>query len=149
MIDSLSTVENELTWFDNADSLETDGSIDILSLPYLPFFSNCELGDSQMYIARLMEGHPDCSLIHADDTKPVRPYPFDLDLDPTADTCSVNGRSLCPLERNGGPSTRRYGAQVHCYYEENIFEPGLRRRWYELSADEVMFYLTKQPVSYQ
>jgi len=150
-------------WFTNGDPLADDGRIRFLSLPYLPFVSNCEFGDSQVWLSRLTEQHGGCNLVSDGATRHVSPYPWEQLFDPVADGCLRFDDQVCPLVAaetsatvqpqepgvfgNTAPDRPgRHGVQVRCYYEEAVLEPGLRTRWFEKGAGETVFYLTKDPL---
>ncbi|KAA0165573.1 hypothetical protein FNF28_03425 [Cafeteria roenbergensis] len=162
-IDSPSEYLPNPLWFSSADPLAEESRVRFLSTPYLPFISNCEMGDSNVWISRLTEQHAGCSPVAPEDTRHVSPYPWDQLFDPVSDSCTRNEEQVCPLvaveteatvpEQEPGvfgntaaDRPGRFGVQVRCYYEEDIFEPGLRTRWYELGAGDTLFYLTKEPI---
>ena len=66
--DEYDIIKESSLWWDVGDTtLHRDGSdnqgFSFLSLPYFPFFSNCKGYDSHMSVSRLIEDHPNCTLI--------------------------------------------------------------------------------------
>lgn len=76
--DNIATKEAiEAGLFENGRSL--------ISLPYLPFFSNCEFYGSYIFNPTVIEAHPKCDLKAPDKTTPISDFGFGMKA--TADIC--------------------------------------------------------------
>ncbi|GMH75260.1 hypothetical protein TL16_g06700 [Triparma laevis f. inornata] len=156
--DPVALVGKTSLWWNSGDQTpyEIGGTgperFDFLTLPYLPFFSNCDGYDSYMSISRLIEEHPDCEYVHYDDTLYVSPYPWQQLLNPESDRCQV---FISDSERfdvvTGEELTTRTerGVYIDCKFEESIDTAAGGLRWYEAEADTVMYRMTKEPLDLQ
>lgn len=132
--DALTDVLRADTWWSNV----LNGT-DTIALPYLPFFSNCRGFDSHIWIAKLLESHPDCEFVSYDSTVEVNEYPWKKKTIPNADKCII--------DYNVGTASLERGITLPCLYEEDLEAGADKTRWYEASAGTVLFYLTRDPMS--
>ena len=95
-------------------------SHDFISLPYLPFLSNCDGYDSHISLSRLLEEHPDCETVDFEETMPTKEYAF-WGKNPVSDTC--------------------LGVILQCTYEEKITETRNNLRWFEALPKSKLFYI--------
>mmetsp|Transcript_12959 Transcript_12959/g.27791 ORF Transcript_12959/g.27791 Transcript_12959/m.27791 type:complete len:2710 (-) Transcript_12959:932-9061(-) len=141
-------------WWDYVDG---DGA-DFFALHYLPFFSNCREYDSHIYISKLLEMHPapHCEHIPFGDTINVRPYPWEEQMNPHADFCRLPPDELdrmyadepfCIDAEDCESKEGEYpGMRMSCVFEEDIFIPASKPRWFESGEGTALFHLTKYPV---
>jgi len=119
------------------------GEFEQMTLPYLPYFSNCYGYDSYIPISELFES-TECALPsdsstsihssrydydpipHQDDIRSVGPYDF-FDRYPIADWCELN---------------------FTCNYEEDLSLVLIALRWFEHATGKTLFQLIDQPLSY-
>jgi Flp pilus assembly protein TadB len=95
-----------------------------VSLPWLPFFMNCEYFGDHVYLYELLELMEECTLYSADDTVYVRPIPT-TGFEPTSDKCDL---------------------AFTCFFSEDTqFERSGQNYWFNLDEDTVLFYLHKKP----
>lgn len=132
--DALTDVLRADTWWSNV----LNGT-DTIALPYLPFFSNCRGFDSHIWIAKLLESHPDCEFVSYDSTVEVNEYPWKKKTTPNADKCII--------DYTVGTASLERGITLPCLYEEDLEAGADKTRWYEATAGTVLFYLTRDPMS--
>ena len=89
------TQQLDVTWWDKADNRGPNGAgLQIMALPYLPFFSNCRGYDSHVMIAKLLEDHPNCSRVAMQETEFVAQLwwqgPTGVAQRPTSDECTLS-----------------------------------------------------------
>ena len=113
-----------------------------ISLRYLPFFSNCDNYGSHMSLSRLLEDHPQCTIVDTQNTRAVHQNPFSRKKFPTGDTCMKDMLQIRLANR-----WQKRGVDLKCQYEEIIDGVSDSYRWYESKADTVLFYLTNAPVT--
>jgi hypothetical protein len=138
----LSEVKKTSAWWDEGD---TTGPFDFLMLPYLPYFSNCRGYDQSIPIAKLLETHPDCTLIPYDRTREVNQYPWYGMFTPLGDKCQAPVED--PKDEFGNTifTGTMKGIELNCTFEEDVANPASNPRWYEADGGSVIFYLTKEP----
>lgn len=136
--------ETEL-WWENGDSTVVAGrassKFSFLTLPYIPFFSNCDGYDSNMSISRLLEDHPNCTLVDFGDTRPVNQYSWFDSLPPLSDTC----RNDAAVSGGIGGRDQQRGIDLSCVYEEEVDAPNDNFWLFEVSPGETLFYISKYP----
>ena len=93
-LDRAEDLQMDVTWWDKADARGPNGpGLDIMALPYFPFFSNCRGYDSHLMIAKLLEDHPNCTRISLQETQYVAQLfwqgPTDPLQRPTSDECTL------------------------------------------------------------
>ena len=116
-----------------------------LFLPYLPFFSNCNGYDSHVSIAKVLEDHPNCTHVAPEMTVPVNENIFAGAREPRGDSCSV---PASPKDvRKRGAEAKGVGLSLQCAFEEDVMKRTGKKRWFEMRSGEVLFHLTKRPVS--
>ena len=94
-------------------------------MPWLPYFSNCDGFDSHIIFYDLFEYSKDCNLESYDSIRIVSPIPT-YGLEPKADKCEF---------------------AIKCRFDEDLtFKRSQTTRWYNLSEETIMFYLTKDPI---
>ena len=120
--------QNELWWTNTGSSLS--GEFSFITLPYFPFFSNCDGYDSHIGISRLFEEHPDCSLIEWNNTKAVNQYPWADALSPLSDTCQkpIIGSRRSSKDKEKTIKELFKGIDISCLYEEDIESPSSSSR---------------------
>jgi len=128
--DHLETVQKTELWWKNGDHSE----FSFLTIPYLPFFSSCDGYDSHPSLSRILEEHPDCTLVDYEDTKPVYEFRWFDDSAPFSDTCSSVEAGILQ------------GIDLNCNYEEGVETPADNLRWMETEPGTTLFYLTKDAV---
>jgi hypothetical protein len=106
-----------------------------LFLPYLPFFSNCDGFDSHIILSRLMEDHPDCHLSSPQDTQYVRQISFGYNK-PYGDHCQSQFPIISGVSFGNG-------ANLFCWYEENVKLVSDRVQWFEAKSGSTLFHLTQ------
>ncbi|GLE05146.1 hypothetical protein PINS_up014134 [Pythium insidiosum] len=142
--DRLESVIRSDSWWSQQLNDET-----LIGLPYLPFFSSCRGYDSHMWIAKLLESHPDCDYVQYDQTVEVNQYPWNKKLVPNADRCRIEYTTETPQSGGKPPLvvSHQRGIGLSCTYEE-ILEGGAEKpRWYEAKKGTTLFYITRDPVS--
>lgn len=141
-VDPIATVQRTDTWWTQQLS-----SADMLALPYLPFFSSCRGFGSTMSLAKLVEAHPDCSLIAYDQTAEVNQYPWNKKMTPMGDSCLIEYTTELTTSSGTSYETLERGVSLSCAFEENLEGGADKTRWYEASTDTVLFYLSRDPVA--
>lgn len=141
--DPSSLTQKDLTWWSLADP---NYAMDMIALPYVPWFSNCDGFDSHMLISKLVEDNPDCKLKTYAETAYVDPYPWNLMLYPDADSCVDADWQRAQNDWEDDPV--RLGLPIYCTYEEEIFVPPAQPRWFEQSSGSILFHLTHEPLRY-
>jgi hypothetical protein len=138
--DSSSLITFDASWWKSGDF--TNGVANpftFITLPYLPFFSNCDGYDSYMQFSDLIEENPNCQIVPYDNTVVVSPFPWASSLYPVGDTC---------LDANWIPNppfdTSNPGITIFCTYEEDIFSSLSFTRWYEATYGTILWHLTQQ-----
>lgn len=131
------------TYWDNADPL---GGFTFLTLPYLPFFSNCRGYDQHIGISKLLEAHPDCTIIEYDKTRYVNQYFWYGMFTPLGDTCQVPVTNNEDEYGNNIYSGKQKGIELNCTYEEDVGTPASNPRWFEASTGSTLFHLTQEPL---
>ena len=137
--DSASETEFDGTWWEKADPT---AEFDFIALPYLPFFSNCEFGDSYLSMSKLLEDSPECSNEPFDTTLHIEQYPWEGLTQPVADGCS-SSQTLPDPELGRIP-----GMELYCYYEEDVYNPAANKRWFERETGEAFVSISKEPIAY-
>lgn len=95
---------------------------DMITMPFLPFFSSCKGFDSHIGVSYILESEKYCTLPTQEEVVAVPA--FNLFSVPTADSCEVT---------------------IECGIEEELRFSGGSKRWFELESGETMFYLTQLP----
>ena len=131
--------ENELWWTtgDQIHPSRLNREFSFLTLPYLPFFSNCEGYDSHISLSRLLEEHPNCSLVDFAQTRPVYQFRWFDGSAPLSDSCRVENSDALGMFK---------GIDLHCLYEEEVDVPTDNFRWFESEPGTTLFYLSKEAV---
>lgn len=143
VVDVRESVVYSDTWW--ATKLE---GMDFIGLPYLPFFSSCRGFDSHMWIAKLLESHPDCVYVTYDETVEVNQYPWKKKTVPNADKCVIDyTREHTTSSGETVVESLQRGISLACTYEENLEGGAEKTRWYEAPTGTTLFYLTKDPAS--
>lgn len=95
-------------------------------MPWLPFFSNCEGYDSNIVLYDLLEYNQQCNLPTYEEIRVVNPIPSS-GLDPIADKCNI---------------------QLNCIYDEPLGSTiSTSTRWYAITSQTDLFYMTQYPIS--
>jgi hypothetical protein len=137
--DDFSAVSNQNSWWESGDStpLGPDSipkSFDFITLPYLPFFSNCRGYDSHVGISHLLQDHPLCSRIEYEDTIAVNPYSFLNGPKPLSDFC---------LQKHAAKIS---GIELSCLFEEDFQRAASNFRWYEAPSGATLFRFTRNAI---
>ena len=131
----LLSVRGSASWWDSGDKTIVNGighrAFQFLGLPYLPFISNCDAFDSHISLSALLEDHPQCELVPANGTRPVKQNPFYRQFSPIGDHCI-------------GDDNR--GAGLHCTFEESVDQISEKNRWYESGAGVTLFFISRDPL---
>ena len=99
-------------------------------MPWIPFFTNCEGYDSRMVLYDVFERGGRCELPPYEAIRVVSPIPAN-GLEPVADRCAPNARF----------------PEMTCRFDEPLDKPiAASERWYELSAERDLFYVTREPI---
>ncbi|OWZ22617.1 hypothetical protein PHMEG_0002652 [Phytophthora megakarya] len=147
---------------------ELDG-VEFLALPYLPYFSSCRGFDSNIFLFKMLETHPDCTFVSYDQTVEVDQYPWRNKRTPNADRCIIEytvevavSQSLISSISSAATSltsssatssttttyeTYERGVSLSCIYEENLEGGAEKLRWYEAPTDTILFYITRDPTT--
>jgi hypothetical protein len=138
------SIAQEASWWVSGDP---DGENDFLTIPYLPFLSNCAGYGRHMGFARLVETHPECRRISYEQTRSIGQWTA-VGADAFADSCSI---PLTPEERlaagiSVAAAYARRGVYLSCTYEELLTSPTPKPRWYETGPGEILFYVTQNPM---
>ncbi|TYZ61830.1 hypothetical protein PybrP1_007587 [[Pythium] brassicae (nom. inval.)] len=137
-----SVVYSDAWWTQKLSGLE------FMALPYFPFFSSCRGFDSHMWIAKLLESHPDCEYVTYDETVEVNQYPWKKKTKPNADKCVLDYAVNTTLPSGKTViESRQRGISLSCTYEENLEGGAEKPRWYEAATGTTLFYLTRDPAS--
>jgi len=147
--DPIETVkETDLWWTEQSQSSTRSYDSSFIALPFFPYFSNCDGYDSHVGISRLLEEHPDCTMVDWNDTKPVNQYPWENLLYPISDTCQVPIKSHYTHEESD--SSLIYdlfkGIDLSCTFEEQVELPSAGTRWFESDGGTVLFYMSHFPI---
>ena len=127
ILDGPSISREDSTWWTTSDEFK----FNFLTLPYLPFFSACSMYDSHIGLSMLLEDHPQCITIPPNETEPINEFSF-FSSNPIADSCLGYDMKGIPLQ---------------CAFEENIEISSENKRWFESHKNEILFYLTKDPIA--
>lgn len=91
-------------------------------MSWIPFFSNCDSSDERIIVYDFFEYDSSCTL--PQDIGVVNPIPS-TGLNPTADTCDFN---------------------FVCRFDEPLTQDNNNmQRWYQISEEMAMFYITRDP----
>lgn len=142
ILDPRENVEYSDTWW----TQKLEGS-NFIALSYFPFFSSCRGFDSHMWIAKLLESHPDCDYVSYNETVEVNQYPWKKKTVPNADKCVIDYTIESSSSSNSVIQSLQRGINLSCTYEENLEGGTEKPRWYEASTDTTLFYMTKDPAS--
>lgn len=104
----------------NPASLYWGNTLDYVSMPYLPFFSNCKGFDKYIPIFSIFEQNPGCDLVMPNETKYIKTFGFGSE--PKADECK--------------------GIQLECIYDEDLDQATDSPKWYE-EGPSTLFYMSK------
>ena len=96
-----------------------------ITLPYLPYFSNCKGFDTYIPIWAVLELYKECTLVPQEETEPVPLLSFGFV--PKADKCE--------------------NVEIECIYDEVPSETLPLSRWFEMEAGSELFYLYADPVN--
>eukprot|EP00750_Incisomonas_marina_P013799 INCI17542.1.p1 GENE.INCI17542.1~~INCI17542.1.p1 ORF type:complete len:3776 (-),score=497.18 INCI17542.1:2420-13582(-) len=159
-----------INWFEEGGELSSE--VSFLTLPYLPYFSNCEGYGRHVYIAKLLEEHSDCSRPSLVDTQYTDYIDFMQMFDPKVQNTIMDYTDACgeadpsvfepggEYEDDADPDETNWledaktnshykGIELKCRYEESLVSVDPNPRWYEMANGEEIFYLTKYPVPYR
>lgn len=136
-------VYSDTWWAQKLDSSE------FIALSYFPFFSSCRGFDSHMWIAKLLETHPDCDYVSYDETVEVNQYPWKKKTVPNADKCVIDYTVETTTSSSAVAVVQslQRGISLSCTYEENLEGGAEKPRWYEAATGTTLFYMTKDPAS--
>ncbi|GMF36546.1 unnamed protein product [Phytophthora fragariaefolia] len=147
------------------------GGVEFLALPYLPYFSSCRGFDSNIFLFKMLETHPDCTFVGYDQTIEVDQYPWRKKLTPNADRCLIEytaevaattslfstiSSAASTLTSSSSSDTSKAsttfktftrGVSLSCLYEENLEGGAEKLRWYEAPKGTVLFYITRDPAA--
>jgi len=139
-------------WWNEGDSMphgadQEMSDFDFLTLPYFPYFSNCNGYDSYMSISRIIEDHPECIRYDFLDTSYVSPYPWEGKTVPLSDHCERDLTNFEMYNEDGTYKTlrKRKGVDITCKFEESVETATGGLRWYEAEADTILYRITKEP----
>ncbi len=138
-------LQEQENWWDNLDLAKigddsaTPKQNSFIALPYLPFFSSCSGFDSHVGISRILEEHPDCSLVAPEFTQPVYQLPFVTNNNPIGDVCVLE-----KLDYMG--NKYEHGASLDCQYEEKVSISSNRYQWFEIGSGKTLFHITSNSV---
>ena len=96
-----------------------------VSLPYLPYFSNCQGYGEAIHLWQLFELSSACNLVPYNEIVPISQYSFGSY--PHADTC----RDII----------------INCIYDEIFVDMQPDPRWFEVEGGTVLMYVSKDPLS--
>ena len=159
-----------INWFEEGGEFSSE--VQFLTLPYFPYFSNCEGYGRHVYIAKMLEEHPECARPRLEDTQYTDYIDFMQMFDPKVqntimdytDACGEADRTVFDIggefegeadaddstwEENAKTSSYYKGVELKCRYEESLVSVDPNPRWYEMANGEEIFYLTKYPVPYR
>ncbi|CAE7685523.1 unnamed protein product [Symbiodinium sp. KB8] len=147
MRDPVVLVEPDQSWFER---ISAEGPVSLVSLPYFPFFSNCEGYGSFMSTSKVMEGNPDCFYIDYSSTVNVDQYPWNGQFTPLSDYCEDVNHIPVPDEDGviTEEAAEKPGTPLYCYFEEDIYQPNPLPRWFEVEAETELWQMNKFPISY-
>lgn len=128
-VESFENIYQDDSWWTprrmKTTSTATNLDLTSIGLPYLPFFTSCDLSDSHLSISRLLEGNNNCTLVNKNETIPVGQIHLS-GASPYGDTCSK--------------------ATLQCNFEEKVDSASDNLRWFESQAESTLFYITKDAV---
>lgn len=136
--DELELTTPEDTFWESADPL---GEMEFLAVPYLPYFSNCQYGDSYLTLGKLLEDNPNCPQEPLESTAHIEQWPWEGKMVPQGDGCYNLTAPYDPEDL-----TSRPGFDMHCAYEEDVYNPAANVRWFEFASGATLFKITKEPV---
>ena len=106
------------------DSFWTAKSVSTIVTPWFPFFANCRGHGRRVLFYDIVENGEGCLLKTKEETEVVNPIPTS-GMDPVADQCH---------------------SSIKCIYEEPLqTRVANKNRWYEITEDQVLFYMTQKP----
>lgn len=143
VVNLASEVKKGETYWDSADP---SGTFAFLTLPYLPFFSNCRGYDQYIGISKLLEAHPDCTIIPYDKTRYVNQYFWYGMFSPLGDTCQVPVTWTNDEYGNQVFTEAQKGIDLNCTIEEDVVNPANNPRWFEAPLGTTLFHLTQEPL---
>ena len=134
----------------SATSVDQSGQgNNFIGLPYLPYFSNCKGSDSYLFLDKMMETDPRCTLVDYDNTVYVSPYPWTGLTTPNSDQCNTTVPAAMQNKQIGNttvPWLGNYaGALFDCVFEEAIAVPLTNPRWYEVPGGTTLWYIGTDP----
>ena len=144
MLDDYEAVYEAEAWW-NSDTVEmttpdNENRFSAIALPYLPFFSNCDGFDSHISLSRLIEEHPNCTIVSNNETNEVRQISFSKENDPFGDYCMHQ----FPMDSFYKPVGD--GAGLQCQFEEQVDSASEHFRWFETKAEGALFYITQDAI---
>ncbi len=109
------------SWWLNGDSL---GPNSFITVPYIPFVSNCDGYGRHTSLARLLETHSECTRVPYELTHPIKQW-ISVGGIPHADECGniVMTPSDVGWDPNSREDVQTRGAYLKCTYEENLKQP--------------------------
>ncbi|CAM9249368.1 unnamed protein product, partial [Phaeothamnion confervicola] len=142
--ETLSDVTAESGWWTTGDS---SGTNEFLAMPYLPFISSCGAYGRHVSFSRLVETHPECTLVPYEQTRPTNMW-TSVGKTPFADSCDVELTAAERYDDSGNlvTSDTTRGAYLECNYEEDVEKAAAKLRWYESSVETLLFHATRDPI---
>nr|CCA19102.1 conserved hypothetical protein [Albugo laibachii Nc14] len=120
--DAIGNIQHTDNWWDTHLNESS-----YMTIPYLPFFSNCRGYGSHVSISKLVESHPDCKLVPYNQTIFVDQYPWEKQLIPVADTCLLVDKAK-----------KERGISLDCIFDENLEGGASLTRWKDHSVNPHM-----------
>jgi hypothetical protein len=80
-----SSFQNSMPSSDQVNDALFKDNREFLTIPYLPYFSNCTFYGSQLFLYPIIESHPSCKLVKQANIEPISNMKFGMN--PVADTC--------------------------------------------------------------
>ena len=138
----------------NPEGTQPDWNFDQVALPYLPYFSNCDVYDNYIPMWHVLENEDLCELPgipdpnnHGASDDPARTWERrNYPAFPHQDDIKWLHK-LAPLTQAGRMSgvSDICSASFKCRYEENLMQPDVNPRWFEADGHE-LFQLSQHPV---
>jgi hypothetical protein len=97
--------------------------IDMMGIPYLPYFSNCKGYGRYIPLYALLEQHSSCNLIPENETEYITDFSFGKI--PVGDNCEIN---------------------IDCRYDEDISAGSNSPFWFQNPAGTTLFSITRDPI---